>query len=636
MGMAPAEIADVIFSAHWCGYGLRLFLCLGSMLIGSSCAQDRIDVVLTDQEVVEGHDEHLLVEIPVKLDRTAQQAFSLKYTTRGLSAEPGRDFESASGELHFQPGQSQETIRVTIHGNRLHGPDRAFAVLVESDDDTLLHVQNPKRDDNLLLVNIRDDDVVPLAEFVSFNASVNESSGRLTIPVRLTAPSDHKVQLSIRAQGTADELDDYLLPPGGKVIVPAGATETSFDLAVLDDRKTECPEWLELTLFPEMGVEIGEHGTIRVRIEDDMSNRRRLWVGPGAEYLTPSAAAGAAQSGDMIEIAAGMYRGDVAVWKQNDLLICGDEAGVTLDADGKSAGGKGIWVITGDQVTVEHIIFQNAHVADKNGAGIRAEGGELNVRHSHFIHNENGILTANKKQSVLRVEHSSFIENGAGDGYSHNLYVGEIERLELRYNELRGAVVGHNVKSRARESIIQNNWILDGKNGRASYEVDMPNGGFALLVGNLIQKGIEAENNVLVSYGAEGMKHKDNTLIMVNNTLVNDRSAGVFVRAKEGAHVRLVNNLFAGKGSLAVANVEQKGNVAANDPGFRGREARDYRLTERSPAVGAGVEPGEYDGEVLWPKFEYIHGEGVRPRTSHNTIDAGAFEFRRPSDVADD
>ncbi len=609
---------------------LRTLIYFGIILLGSGCAQDRIDIILMDQEVVEGHEEHLVLQIPVKLDRPALQAFSLDYTTQGLSADPGRDFEPVNGELHFSPGQIQETIHVTIYGNRLHGPDRVFALLVDPRNNKAVRVLNPKRDGNLLLVSILDDDAIPVAEFVSPSASVNEKSGILTIPIRLTSPSDHDVQIPIWVQGTADELEDFLLPLGGKVTVPAGATETSFDLVVLEDRKSECPEWLELSLLPEAGVEIGEQGRIRVRIEDEKSSRRRLQVGSGAVYPTPSAAAIAAQSGDIIEIAAGTYRGDVVIWNQNDLLICGDEAGVILDADGKSAGGKGIWVIKGDQVTVEHITFKNARVPHKNGAGIRFEGGELTVRHSHFIHNENGILTANKEHSVLRVEHSSFIENGAGDGYSHNLYVGKIRRLELRFTELRGAVVGHNVKSRARESILENNWILDGDNGHASYQVDFSNGGLALLVGNLIQQGTEAENYVLVSYGAEGMKHNDNMLLMVNNTVVNDRHTGVFVRASEGARVRLVNNIFAGKGTLDLKQMEQEGNIFAKDPGFIEPKMRDYRLTERSPAVGAGVDPGEYDGNMLRPKYEYTPGVGVWLRPSYGTIDAGAYEFSPP------
>lgn len=626
MAMVAAGILDVIFSVRQCAQAFRILLCVGTVLISSACTQERTNILLSDQDVVEGNEQQFQVEIPVKLDRPATQPFSLNFTTRALSAEPGRDFDPIDGVLHFQSGQSQETIRVTIHGDRLHGPDRVFAVMLEPQDDAPVRVLNPQRNDNLLLVSIRDDDTTPVAGFVTPGTRVTETAGSLRIRVMMSVPSDHDVRLGIQTRGTADELEDYLLPSGRQVVVPAGATEISFDLLVLDDRKTECPEWLELSLLPETGVEVGEHGSIRIRIEDEMSGRRRLQVGSGAEYPTPSAAAAAAQSGDMIEIAAGTYRGDVAVWHQNDLLICGDEGGVVLDADGKSAGGKGIWVIKGNRVTVEHITFQNAHVRDRNGAGIRFEAGELAVRHSRFIHNENGILTGNKKQSVLRVEHCSFIENGAGDGYSHNLYVGKIARLELRYSELRGAVVGHNVKSRARESIIQYNWIMDAANGRASYQVDLSNGGSALLIGNLIQQGSKAENYVLVSFGAEKMKHENNTLLMVNNTLVNDRNSGVFVRAPDGARVRLINNIFAGKGTLNVKGAEQKGNIMAEDPGFLGREDEDYRLSERSPAINAGVDPGEYNGMMLRPKYEYIRGVGVWPRPSYGAIDAGAFE----------
>jgi len=46
-------------------------------------------------------------------------------------------------------------------------------------------------------------------------------------------------------------------------------------------------------------------------------------VGPGKTYVAPSVAAAVAKDGAVIRIAAGDYRGDVAVWTANRLTICG-------------------------------------------------------------------------------------------------------------------------------------------------------------------------------------------------------------------------------------------------------------------------------------------------------------------------
>ena len=106
---------------------------------------------------------------------------------------------------------------------------------------------------------------------------------------------------------------------------------------------------------------------------------RMLRVGPSHEIKTPSAAAAAAQDGDTIEIEAGEYSGDVAVWSANRLTLRGVNGMAHLAANGRSAGQKAIWVIRGDDTTVEHIEFSGCQVPDRNGAGIRQEGRGLTV-----------------------------------------------------------------------------------------------------------------------------------------------------------------------------------------------------------------------------------------------------------------
>ena len=141
-----------------------------------------------------------------------------------------------------------------------------------------------------------------------------------------------------------------------------------------------------------------------------------LRVGPGMQYTEPSQAAAVAHDGDVVEIAAGTYTGDVAVWKANQLTLKGVGGRVILDAAGKAAEGKGTWVIHGNTTTVENLEFVGAKVGDKNGAGIRQEGRGLTVRHCVFRDNQNGILAGNSPESVIDIEESEFAHNGAGDG----------------------------------------------------------------------------------------------------------------------------------------------------------------------------------------------------------------------------
>jgi hypothetical protein len=65
-----------------------------------------------------------------------------------------------------------------------------------------------------------------------------------------------------------------------------------------------------------------------------------LLVGPDRLYKRPSEAALSAKDGDTIEIDAGVYSGDVAVWRQHDLIIHGVGVRAHIKADGRAAGGK--------------------------------------------------------------------------------------------------------------------------------------------------------------------------------------------------------------------------------------------------------------------------------------------------------
>ena len=147
----------------------------------------------------------------------------------------------------------------------------------------------------------------------------------------------------------------------------------------------------------------------------------------------PSEAAIVAKDGDNIQIDAGIYRRDVAVWRQNNLFIYGDGGFAHMKVDGVSAEDKAIWVIKGNNTKIANIEFSGAKVRDKNGAGIRQEGINLTVLGCYFHDNENGILAGKNPNSEIAIERSEFAYNGAGDGLSHNIYIGRIRRFTLKF-----------------------------------------------------------------------------------------------------------------------------------------------------------------------------------------------------------
>lgn len=356
---------------------------------------------------------------------------------------------------------------------------------------------------------------------------------------------------------------------------------------------------------------------------------RVLRVGPREELKAPSAAARIARDGDTVEIEAGTYPGDAAVWRAHRLTIRGVGGLAHVRADGAQAEGKGLWILKGNDTTLIGIELSGVKVPDNNGAGIRLEGKGLTVRDCYVHDNENGILTSPNPESDIVIESSEFAHNGAGDGLTHNLYIGKIRSFTLRFSYVHHAVSGHDVKSRAMRNTIAYNRIMDEDDGKSSYSVEFPNGGLAFVIGNLIEQGPQGENFTIVSYGTEGLQHPRNELYFVNNTVVNDRPGqGRFIFVKAADSAVIVNNLFSGPGDVLTGPGELRNNVTGRRSDFVDPSHFDYRLKARSAAVGRGVEPGSAHGVALRPSEEYVHKAQHRPRSTSGKLDVGALEYR--------
>ncbi|MSP82181.1 MAG: hypothetical protein EXQ94_04400 [Alphaproteobacteria bacterium] len=383
---------------------------------------------------------------------------------------------------------------------------------------------------------------------------------------------------------------------------------------------------------------------------------RLITVGPAGEYGTIREAADAAKDGDVVEIAAGTYTGDVATWTANDLTIRGVGGRPVLDAAGQSVGGKAIWVITGNNVLVDNIAFINATVSDQNGAGIRYEGGLLTVRNSVFKDNEEGILTNNVASMVLIVESSVFQDNGvAGDGGGkvHGIYAGNIGEVVVRGSLFIGTKIGHHLKSRALKTTALCNRFEDGPEGTASFAIDLPDGGDALIMGNVFHQGMLADNSHTIAYGNESLSNPGRTLIIIFNTFVDDLNKAELIRVPEGEPVRVhvSNNIFVGKtpfitqGSptdpnlrVGPSNGQDQGVLDsvqdlfgfAESESFAVTLTEDYHLVAGSKAIDAGVDNVALDAEVIVPQCEYVEPASERPRSKVGALDVGAFEFEGP------
>ncbi len=372
----------------------------------------------------------------------------------------------------------------------------------------------------------------------------------------------------------------------------------------------------------------------------------KVWnIGPSRTYQYCSQVAALVKAGDTIQIDFATYKNDKQVlWSADNLFLVGVggrprlEAGAIIAND--ATNGKGIFVISGANVHVHNIEFANAVVQSNNGAGIRQEGRNLWVTQCKFDANEMGILCGNIANCKTTVEYSEFLNGGsvANPGYQHNIYINHIDTFVFRFNYSHNALAeGHELKSRANYNFILYNRIAN-ETTIDSRNIDLPNGGNALVMGNVIEQNQNSSNSNILGYGLEGLTNTaPHKLYVINNTFVNKKTTGSFINVADSTFLLFfINNILAGAktGGLIIGApiyLDSFNNFMADNLSFfkfKDASAKDYHLLASSPVINHGsnifFSMAGYD---VTPMFEYVDICSSKERDADGRIDIGAYEY---------
>ena len=306
---------------------------------------------------------------------------------------------------------------------------------------------------------------------------------------------------------------------------------------------------------------------------------------------------------------------DCAIWRATGLVLEAP-AGEAHMRD-RACAGKAIWVISGADVTVENITFSGARVPDQNGAGIRAEGRNLTVRHARFFDNENGILAAAVAGSTISIEGSTFERNGkCAANCAHGIYVDAIARLKIVASTFREQRAGHHIKSAALAFEVSGSTIEDGPEGTASYLIDITSGGEVVIADNQMQKGPNSENwGTAIHIAGEGAPQGSAYRISHNRFRSDNPHEVAFVRNEtvvpavlEGNQLEGTVVALVGPGTVdqkperrrACARPEEKpaATGAKNPlPDPRRRRSRGEVAPAQAPVRGGADHPGGIHGQ---------------------------------------
>ncbi len=312
-----------------------------------------------------------------------------------------------------------------------------------------------------------------------------------------------------------------------------------------------------------------------------------LTVGAGGEFSTLAAAVAAAQNGDTILVQAGTYINDFADVTTN-ITIEGVGGIANFVATEPPTNLKGILTVD-NSCTIENCSFSGASISEADGgnaAGIRYEGGAMVLENDSFSNNQNGVMGTPTipgiTDNTITINGCTFTNNGDGDGYTHNCYIGTVTSLVFTNNVSTGCDAGHELKSRAYSNTIENNTFADGPSGQASYEIDLPDGGTDIVENNILEKGPLAQNEVFLHFGGEGIPYAGSSLLVQGNDFVNDYGPGAIAVLNQTPYsVTITGNEF---DNIPVGNVASGPAIETDNTDGNGNPMPNGTLT--------GVLPG--------------------------------------------
>lgn len=202
------------------------------------------------------------VAVEVTLSATSTSDITIPFTVTGSAT--AADGTVAASPLVISAGQTTGTILVTpIDDMDSEGRER-FTITLGTPSEGALGAQISH--DAILA----DDEPAAVLEFASAAQSVSESAGVVPVQVTLSAARTEEARVTFTQTGTASPSGvDFSVSPPSPLIVPAGQTTASFDVAIVSDTIDEVDETFISTLLVPINCQLGAVTQTTLTILDD-------------------------------------------------------------------------------------------------------------------------------------------------------------------------------------------------------------------------------------------------------------------------------------------------------------------------------------------------------------------------------
>lgn len=204
--------------------------------IGTIVDDDPIGLLVDDAQLLEGNAGTSNMSFTVRLTRASDAIVTVTATASPLTAESGVDYQPATQQITFQPGETQKTFLVPIIGDLKREIDETLAV-------TLTAPAGAALVDAEALGTILDDDPIPsitINDVATFDNVVGTTN--LVFTVTLSNPSDDTITVDYATlQDSALAGSDFTTATGTVTFLP-GVTQQTISIVIIGDTDDEPDE----------------------------------------------------------------------------------------------------------------------------------------------------------------------------------------------------------------------------------------------------------------------------------------------------------------------------------------------------------------------------------------------------------
>jgi hypothetical protein len=223
-------------------------------------------VSVADTSVTEGDTGSVPAHYSVSLTAPSPYVVTVDYATSDGTAAAPDDYAATSGTVTFQPGDTEATVDVAVAGDTLMESDETFTLVLTNPTNATLGTDTATG-------TILDNDSRPVAS-VTNSPDVTEggdgsgaAEADFTVSLGATTFRDVSIDYTT-ADGSAIAPDDYLSTTG-TVTIPAGQTQATVAVPVVDDTAYESNEDFSLVLSNPVNASLGTDTASATILDDD-------------------------------------------------------------------------------------------------------------------------------------------------------------------------------------------------------------------------------------------------------------------------------------------------------------------------------------------------------------------------------